>query len=156
MEFSDTDGSGAILRGLTLRNGGYGVYYGYDSDENPTVNQCKITANYTGVECRGDVASIENNIIFDNGYNGVFCSGSAAPNIQNNMILGTRHSSGFGAGILLCHANSTDILILNNTIVDNDRGIWADEYSSDPNFTDANELDVNGLPRFFVGERGWD
>lgn len=87
--FVGSEGTGTVLEGLTLRNGG--------------------GANGGGINCSGGATpTIRKNLITSSNVTinggGVYCAGGAAPRIQLNRITGN-HGLGRGAGVFVENAS---------------------------------------------------
>jgi M6 family metalloprotease-like protein len=111
--FGGWEGTGCMLRGLTIRNGrghfGGGIY---GNGTSATIQNCVITSNsaVSGGAVYGFNGLIQENIISQNrgdfaGGGLVFCNGP----IRNNLIYG--NSAIYGGGLAACYG-----AILNNTI----------------------------------------
>jgi parallel beta-helix repeat protein len=141
--------SSPTISQCVIKNKTYGIYIDGGS---PVISQCVIQRNSRGIEIdggspvisqcvieknsyRGVIFSlsspvISNNMIYDNGFCSIY-GDESNPVIRSNLISGCQDGGRAGKGIHLIDPN-TATEISNNTIVNNDYGIYTSGASGLP------------------------
>ncbi|MFC1677795.1 right-handed parallel beta-helix repeat-containing protein [Planctomycetota bacterium] len=115
--FDSGENSNAVLVGLTITNGTYGI--SCSSSSSPSIKQCVIKDNSShGIYCTLGSPDISYNEISDNGGDGIYSSATTPPTIKNNWIYDNSNGIGFSSA-------ASAATVRNNTIIDNDsNGIY--------------------------------
>jgi parallel beta-helix repeat protein len=123
--FTSEEGVDSVLRGLTIRGGTGGIEI-IGSSASPRIERCTIEANSdSGILCSASTPLVTGCIIRDhtanNDSSGIYSAKRSTPYIANNWIYGNTR------GIRLSNSNG---LVYNNTLANNQIGVWADRKSS--------------------------
>lgn len=120
--FHSGEDPNAVIAGFTITGGKNGIYC--DSDSSPLIRRCIITSNdQDGITCKTGSPVITHNKIYDNGEDGIHSASGSLPEISFNQI-----SDNAAKGIRIS-ASADTIRIYQNTIVNNEWGIYKDPNS---------------------------
>ena len=105
----------AVLVDNALMESYYGVYA--DNESDVRMNRCAVAyQSYNGISCNGgSLLTLHNSEVYENGYANIALSGGSDTEIVNNWIYKSD-----GPGIAFTGQVSSDFVIRNNTICDND------------------------------------
>lgn len=129
--FETHETTASILDGLTITNGGKGVYCNFSSS--PSIANCKISNNSSfGMHIFSSSSpALSNCEISDNSNHGMYCQTSSSPEISNCNIT---NNTGNG---LYCHSSSSPT-ITNCIIADNNKcGIYCSDSTTKPSIVNC-------------------